>query len=60
MDQATRPRPSWRAEPSTRVTGQEATPGTIRHDANGTQWWLDGEQWRPVVHRPEPEREAGS
>jgi len=63
MTQETRPRPAWTAEPSARVTAPYAEPGTIRTDANGTQWWLDsGNIWRPVVHAPDreqPEREAG-
>lgn len=62
-----RPRPAWEAQPSAWVTFLYATPGAIRTDANGTQWWLDtGHQWRPVVHappgraQPRAELEAGS
>jgi hypothetical protein len=55
-----RPRPAWEAQPGAWVTLLDATPGTLRTDANGVQWWLDdGHHWQPVVHKPEPEREAG-
>jgi hypothetical protein len=61
MTQDTRPRPAWAAGPSARVTLPAAEPGAFRTDANGCQWYLDtGHVWRPVVHKPEPEREAGS
>lgn len=55
-----RPRPAWEATPSARVTLLAARPGAIRTDANGTQWYLSERGWSPVVHKPEPEREAGS
>lgn len=60
MTADTRLRSAWAAEPSARVTAPSATPGTIRTDANGTQWYLSEHGWRPVVHEPEREREAGS
>ena len=73
MDTA-RPGPAWEPRPAPRVTLFDAEPGTIRTDANGTQWCLHASHgWQPVVYpspghsqpasrpaKPTAELEAGS
>lgn len=68
MTDTARPGPAWEPRPGPRVTLLPAEPGTIRTDANGTQWHLTANGWQPFAvptpgrcsdaRRPEPELEA--
>jgi hypothetical protein len=56
-----RSEPAWTAHPGPEITLRRADPGQVRTGRDGVQWYLDPVRgWRPVVHKPEPEREAGA
>jgi hypothetical protein len=56
-----RPEPAWTPRPGPEITLLPAGPGAVRTARNGVQWHLDPVRgWQPVVHKPEPEREAGA